>query len=93
MTEKVFEDAYTLDGRLQYQPWVSEAKVKWTQALVEKMNVGDRQAKGLFESLITTSELSANLAHLLNATVIPQIENEELVSDQIAGSRAVSYSE
>lgn len=90
MTEKVFEDAYTLDGRLQYQPWVSEAKVKWTQALVEKMNVGDRQAKGLFESLITTSELSANLAHLLNATVIPQIENEELVSDQIAGSRAVS---
>ena len=91
MTEKVFEDAYTLDGRLNYIPAVtSEAKVVWTKNLVERVNRGDKQAKGLFEALITTSELSANLAHLLNATVIPQIENTELVSDQIAGTRPVS---
>ena len=91
MTEKVFEDAYTLDGRLNYIPAVtSEAKVVWTKNLVERVNRGDKQAKGLFEALITTSELSANLAHLLNATVIPQIENTELVSDQIAGTRTVS---
>lgn len=84
-----YTDPYTLDGKLKYQPWVSESKVKWTQELVEKMMTGDRQAKGLFESLITTSELSLNLAHLVNAQVLPQLETAELVSDQIAGTRQV----
>lgn len=87
---KLYSDPYTLDGRLNYAPWVTEKKVEWTDNLVRKMMRGDRQAKGLFESLITTSELSANLAHLTNAAVLPQIDDTELVSDQIAGTRDVS---
>lgn len=84
-----YTDPYTLDGKLKYQPWVSEAKVKWTQGIVEKMMTGDRQAKGLFESLITTSELSLNLAHLVNAQVLPQLESNEREADKIAGTKVV----
>jgi len=86
---KTYKDPYTLDGRIPYQPWASRKKVEFTQDLVEGMLRGDRQKKGLFEALITTSELSVNLAQLVNATVLPQLDDAELVSDQIAGSRTV----
>lgn len=89
MTEKIYKDPYTLDGRLKYGPWVNEKKVKFTENLVNNMMQGDRQAKGLFEALITTSELSLNLAQLVNASVLPQIDDIDLVSDQIAGTRTV----
>lgn len=89
MSAKTYTNPYTLDGRLKYAPWVNETKVKYTETLVNKMQSGDREAKGLFEALITTSELSLNLAHLVNAAVLPQIDDLELVSDKIAGSRTV----
>lgn len=89
MTEKTFKDPFTLDGRISYQPWVSKKKVAWTQELTQKVLHGDKEAKGLFEALITTSELSANLAHLVNATVLPQLDDIELVSDQLVNTRTV----
>lgn len=87
---KTYKNPYTLDGRIPFGPWVTEAKVKKTQEIVEAMLAGDRQAKGLFEGLITTSELSMNLAQLVNAQVLPQLDDTELVSDQIASTRPVS---
>lgn len=91
MSAKTYKNPYTLDGRLEYDKsqLVSEAKVKYTENLVTKMLRGDKTAKGTFEALITTSELSANLAHLTNAAVLPQIDELELVGDQIAGTRTV----
>lgn len=85
-----YKNPYTLDGRIPFGPWVTQKKVEFTKDLVEKMLTGDRQAKGLFEGLITTSELSMNLAQLVNAQVLPQLDQTELVSDQIATVRPVS---
>lgn len=91
MSAKTYNNPYTLDGRLKYGNWVTESKVKYTEELVNKMQQGDKQAKGLFEALITTSELSLNLAHLVNAAVLPQIDDLELVSDQIAGTYTTDH--
>lgn len=85
------KDALTLDGRFPFRDrWVNKTKLDFTHNLVERMLNGDRQAKGLFEGLMTTSELGLNMAHLTNVLTIPSVEKDKRVSDRIAGVRKVS---
>lgn len=91
MSEISYKNPWTLDGRLKYTIGTSEKKVKAAKDLVEKALNGDRLAEGAIkEALTTTSDFAFNLAHLVNATTIPDIDTVERESAKIAGTRRVS---
>lgn len=86
-----FKNPYTLDGRIKFGNGVTEAKVKAAEDLVHRALNGDRIAEGkIKEALTTTSDFALNLAALVNATTIPEIDEAERVSDALVGRRRVS---
>lgn len=88
---KTYKNPYTLDGRLPFRAGVTQAKVEAAKDLVERALSGDRIAEGkIKEALVTTSDFAFNFAQLVNATVLPSLDEVERVSSQIAGVRRVS---
>lgn len=88
---KAYKDPYTLDGRLRLGNGVTREKLQAAEKLVGAMLRGDRIAEGqVREALISTSDFAFNLAALVNAQTIPDLDDIELVSDQIVGRRSVS---
>jgi len=91
MSIKTFKNPYTLDGRLPFGSGVTIAKMRAAEDLIAKMLLGDRISEGkIKEALVTTSDFAFNLAHLVNAQVLPELDETERVADQIASTRRVS---
>lgn len=86
---RTYTDKFTLDGRVKPVAGVTEAKVRHTAGMVDKMLTGDRVAKGQFEALITTSDLGFNVAHLINLDVLPKFDEATRNWTTIAGTRSV----
>lgn len=91
MSDKTFKNPYTLDGRLKFGPGVSEAKMKAAESLIGKSLQGDHIALGqVREALTSTSDFAYNMAALVNAQVLPDLDGVERVSDALVGRRQVS---
>lgn len=89
--KKVFKDPYTLDGRIRLGNGVTREKIIATERLVSDMLRGDRVAEGkIREALVSTSDFAFNLAALVNAQVIPELDETERVSSALVGTRRVS---
>lgn len=86
---RTYKDNFTLDGRVKPVQGVTRAKVSKTREIVEDALSGDRAAKGLFEALITTSDLGFNFAHLVNLNLVPKFDQAERTWSKIAGTRSV----
>lgn len=88
---KTYANPFTLDGRLPFGPGVSQKKIEAAKTLVERALSGDRIAEGMIrEALVSTSDFALNFAQLVNATVLPDLDEVERVSSQIAGVRRVT---
>lgn len=90
MVEHNYKNPLTLDGKIKLDPRVSPAKVKAVKELSEATMSGDRQAKGILEESIATSDAIFSYAALVNANVLPEFDLEPNTWDQIAGVRLVS---
>ena len=84
---KNYKDAYTLDGRVKFQPGVSKEKLRATKKLVEAAQRGDNIAVGTLQEAMTTSDLPFNLAQLVNLDIYDQFDEAERTWTQIAGRR------
>lgn len=92
MSEKTYKNPYTLDGRLKFGRGVTQAKVEAVDRLVQESMSGSRIAQGkLTEALTSTSDAVFNLAQLVNAAVLPELDDMiDKVGDQIATVRRVT---
>lgn len=91
MSNKTYKNPYTLDGRIRMGNGVTVEKMRAAERLVTEMLQGDRIAEGkIKEALTTTSDFAFNLATLVNAQTIPDLDETVRNSDQIAGVRRVS---
>lgn len=91
MSNKTYKNPYTLDGRLKFEAGVTEAKMQAAETLIGGALQGDRIALGkIQEALTTTSDFGFNMAALVNAQVIPDLDDAERVSDALVGRRQVS---
>lgn len=72
-----YKDLFTLDGKLRPQPHVTRGKVAKVKDLVEGALNGDRQAKGMLEESIATSDAIFNFAHLTNIQVLQNFPDAE----------------
>lgn len=91
MSTKTYKNPYTLDGRIPFGRGVTLEKVRAAERLVTDMLNGDHIAEGkIKEALVSTSDFAFNLAQLVNAQVLPELDETERVGDQIAGTRRVS---
>lgn len=85
-----YEDPFTLDGKLEVHPLVTEASVQRAQVLLEQAQRGSRIADATLAELFTSSSIGFSLAHLINMQVIPQLpEDEEKVIDGLVTTRTV----
>lgn len=83
-----YKDKFTLDGRLHPQFGVSRAKVKATQALLEKALAGDIIADATLREAVTSTDAAINLGHLFNLQLIPQLDKLERSIVPLVGSGA-----
>lgn len=91
MSDKTYKNPYTLDGRLKFGPGVTIPKMQAVETLVGKSLQGDHIALGqIREALTTTSDFAFNLAALVNAQTLPDLDDVERTSDALVGRRQVS---
>lgn len=91
MSDKTYKNPYTLDGRLKFGPGVTIPKMQAVESLVGKSLQGDHIALGqIREALTTTSDFAFNLAALVNAQTLPDLDDVERTSDALVGRRQVS---
>lgn len=91
MSAKTFKNPYTLDGRLKLQPGVTIPKMQAVESLVGKALQGDYISLGkIQEALTSTSDFAFNLAALVNAQTLPDLDDVERTSDALVGRRSVS---
>lgn len=92
MSEKTYKDPYTLDGRLPYGGPVSKVKMEATERLVHEALSGNRLAEGkIREALTSTSDFAFNFAQLVNAQVLPELDDQiEKVGESLATTRRVT---
>lgn len=92
MSEKTYKNPFTLDGRLPYRNGLNDKKMEAMEGLVDSALKGSRIAVGnLSEALTTTSDGQRAFAQLVNATVLPELDDQiDKVGDQIATVRRVS---
>lgn len=88
--QKQYKNPLTLDGKIKLDPRVTEAKVKAVKELAEATMSGNRQAKGILEESITTSDAIYNYAALVNANVLPEFDETPNTWDTLASVRLVS---
>lgn len=88
MTE--YKNAFTLDGRLKPEPWVTPAKVQAARALMERHRAGDRIGSATLMEAMTTSDAVFNVAYLANLNFVPNYDEAPRVWRQVAGLRTVS---
>lgn len=90
MTDRVYKNKFTLDGRVKVVPGVSEKKVGAVRNLLEKRNAGDRIAEATLHEALTTSDAPFNLAHLATLNFIPNFDKAERQWSKLAGNRVVN---
>lgn len=78
------------DGRLQIPASVTPAKLRAMKTLVERTLGGDRQAKGVLEQAISSSDAIFAYAHLTNINFLPNYDLAEWEWQGIAGTRGVA---
>lgn len=82
--------ALSVNGKLEVHPSVTPAKLKAMKTLVERTLSGDRQAKGVLESVISSSDAIFAYAHLANINFLPNYELTQWDWRGIAGERGVA---
>lgn len=83
-----FKDEFTLDGRLKpIGRVVTRRKAEAADQLLREALRGDKIAAGQLAEAWSTTDLPFNVAHLINATVLPQFEEAERTWTQVAGVR------
>jgi len=91
MTTKVYEDAWTLDGRLQpTRGTISKTKVKAVKELLTKHLAGDRVSTAILTEALTTTDAIFNLSYLTNLNFVPNYEEAEGNWRTIATQRTVN---
>lgn len=86
---KMYKNPFTLDGRVKPGVGVTPKKVDAVRRLVEESMSGDRQAKGMLEEAMSTSDAILNFAHLVNLNFLPQFEDAPRQWTKIASTRLV----
>lgn len=89
-TKRVYEDGFTLDGRVKLVPGVSKAKVKAVQELMKKHLAGDIIASATLREALTSSDAAFNFAHLATLNFLPNYDEAERQWNKLAGTRPVS---
>ena len=90
MTNKVYKDKLTLDGRLKLVPGVSAAKVSKVKELTEARLAGDRIASAVLQEVMTTSDAVFNVAHLASLNFVPDFDEAPREWEKIAKVRPVT---
>lgn len=90
MTNKVYKDKLTLDGRLKLVPGVTAAKVGKVKELTEAHLAGDRIATATLQEVMTTSDAVFNVAHLASLNFVPDYDEAPRKWEKIAKVRPVS---
>ena len=85
---ETFKNQFDLDGRLRALPGVTPTKVLEAKRLLESAR-RSRVEEARLAELLTTTDLSYSLAHLLNIQMIPQLPEELKDIDGLAGQRSV----
>lgn len=88
-TKRVYEDGFTLDGRVKMVPGVSKTKVKAVQELMRKHLAGDAIATATLKEALTSSDAAFNFAHLATLNFLPNYDEAERQWTRIAGTRPV----
>lgn len=82
---------FTLNGKVRPQNRsVTPKKVMALKGLIEEAMAGDRQAKGMLEEAISTSDAMFNWTHLVNLNFVPQFADAPRQWTKIASVRKVS---
>ena len=85
-----YKDQFTLDGRVKpVAPFVTPAKVREADKLIQAAMHGDRIAAGKLAEVHSTSDLKFNLAHLITVTALPQFDEAPRTWSEIATVRTV----
>lgn len=92
MSAKTYKNPYTLDGRLKFGPGTSQKKVEAAHELIESALGGNHIAGGkIKEALTSTSDFVYNMAQVVNATVLPELDEDiAKIGDQLADVRRVT---
>jgi hypothetical protein len=87
---KVYEDAWTLDGRLRpTRGTITKGKVKAVRELLNRHLAGNEIATATLKEALTTTDAIFNLAYLTNLNFVPNYEESERNWSTIAGQRTV----
>lgn len=89
MSERVYKDHFTMDGRLKAVPSVTPTKVKAIKSLVEKALNGDHIATGYLKETLSTSDAIFSYAYLTQINILPEFDRAPRTWTQIAGQRTV----
>lgn len=94
MSDRVYKDKFTLDGRLHPQRGASRAKVLEAKALMERALSGDYEADAKLRRLVTSeaytsADLAPAVAHLVNLQTIPQLDKPQYSVSDLASVRVV----
>jgi hypothetical protein len=89
MVERVYENKFTLDGRLTPYAGISKAKVLAAKGLMEKAMSGDRVSDAIFRETVTSSDAMFNTAYLTSLNFIPQFDKAERAWSPVASVRTV----
>lgn len=87
---KVYEDAWTLDGRLKpTRGTITKTKVKAVKELLTAHLAGNGVATATLTEALTSTDAIFNLSYLTNLNFVPNYEAEDQEWRSIAGERTV----
>ena len=88
--KRVYDDLFTLDGRVKPVPGVSKTKVQAVKELLKKHLAGDGIASATLKEVLTSSDAAFNFAHLATLNFLPNYDEAPRQWSTIAGTRSVS---
>lgn len=88
--ERLYENKFTLDGRLRPQAGVSKAKVLEAARLFKAAQQGDLMADATLREAVSSTDASVNLTHAINVEFVPQFDRKVHELGAWAGERRVS---
>jgi hypothetical protein len=70
MTEKIYKDPFTLDGRVKAVKGVTEDKAEAVTQLLDETMSGNRMSRGVLEEALSSTDAIFNFAHVTQLTVL-----------------------